>query len=81
MRISTVLIFAALAACSPSPQPAPPSAPPAPAGRPETANIRNTEAIGYSGNAIADKVDKALDANEQRKQQLDEEERRQTENR
>ena len=40
-------------------------------GREETRSIRNTEAIGYSGNAIADKVDGALDANDQRKQELD----------
>ena len=40
-------------------------------GREETRNIRNTEAIGYSGNAIANEVDSALDANDQRKDQLD----------
>ena len=39
-------------------------------GREETHNIRNTESIGYSGAAIADGVDAALDANEQRNQQL-----------
>jgi hypothetical protein len=41
-----------------------------PQGREETRSIRNTEAIGYSGEAIADKVDSALDANDQRNQQL-----------
>ncbi|MDD3761843.1 MAG: hypothetical protein PHP86_00945 [Nevskiales bacterium] len=41
-------------------------------GREETRSIRNTEAIGYSGDAIADKVDAALDANDQRKDELDE---------
>ena len=40
-------------------------------GREETRAIRNTEAIGYSGNAIANEVDSALDANDQRKDQLD----------
>lgn len=40
-------------------------------GREETRGIRNTEAIGYAGDAIADKVDAALDANDQRKEQLD----------
>ncbi len=40
-------------------------------GREETRGIRNTEAIGYSGNAIANKVDGALDTNDQRKQELD----------
>jgi hypothetical protein len=41
-------------------------------GREETRNIRNTEAIGYAGDAIADKVDAALDASDQRRDQLDE---------
>ncbi|TJY59935.1 hypothetical protein E4T66_12190 [Sinimarinibacterium sp. CAU 1509] len=40
-------------------------------GREETQGIRNTEAVGYAGDAIADKVDAALDANDERKQQLD----------
>ncbi|MEQ1439138.1 hypothetical protein AAG565_07225 [Fontimonas sp. SYSU GA230001] len=43
------------------------------AGREETRNIRNTEAVGYAGGAIADKLDSALDANDQRKEQLDQE--------
>jgi len=38
----------------------PPSEAPPPQGRAETRSIRNTEAVGYSGNAIADKVDGAL---------------------
>jgi hypothetical protein len=46
-------------------------APQAQAGREETQGIRNTEAVGYAGDAIADKVDAALDANDQRKEQLD----------
>jgi hypothetical protein len=41
-------------------------------GREETRSIRNTEAIGYAGDAIADRVDGALDANDQRRDQLDE---------
>lgn len=40
-------------------------------GRDETRLIRNTENIGYSGNAIGGKVDDALDANEARTDQLD----------
>jgi hypothetical protein len=40
-------------------------------GRPETRAIRNTDAIGYAGSAVADKVDAALDANDQRARQLD----------
>lgn len=39
-------------------------------GREETRGIRNTENIGYAGNAIADKVDSALDANEARTEEL-----------
>lgn len=49
-----------LAACERKP-PAEPGKPVAAKGRPETQGIRNTEAIGVSGNAIADKVDGALD--------------------
>lgn len=40
-------------------------------GREETQGIRNTENIGYSGNAIGAKVDAALDANDQRTGDLD----------
>ena len=43
-------------------------------GREET---RNTEAIGYAGDPLADKVDGALDANDNRKRQLDEAEQSQ----
>lgn len=39
-------------------------------GREETHNIRNTEAIGYSGDAIADKIDAALDANDAHNERL-----------
>jgi PBP1b-binding outer membrane lipoprotein LpoB len=35
-------------------------------GREETRSIRHTEAVGYSGDAIADKVDSALDKSEER---------------
>lgn len=40
-------------------------------GREETKGIRNTENIGYAGNAIGAKVDAALDANDQRTETLD----------
>ncbi|ULQ46228.1 hypothetical protein JN531_014110 [Flagellatimonas centrodinii] len=43
-----------------------------PEGRLETQSIRNTDAVGYGGSGIADKIDAALDANDQRKQALDE---------
>ena len=39
-------------------------------GREETRNIRNTQAIGYSGEAIADQIDAALDANDARNERL-----------
>lgn len=51
-----------LGACSSGDEPPPPKK--APEGRAETRAIRNTEAVGYSGKAIADKVDKALKAND-----------------
>lgn len=60
-----------LSACAKAPDE--PPRPRSTEGREETRNIRNTEAIGYAGDAIADKVDSALDANDQRKEQLDRE--------
>lgn len=68
LRPCLALPFLLLAACR---QDADPVAPEEPRGREETRSIRNTEAIGYSGNAVADKVDSALDVNDQRKDQLD----------
>ena len=69
----TIPAFAALtlslAACNASPPPPAPRA--APQGRVETRGIRNTDAIGYSGSAIANKVDAALDANDAQKQKMD----------
>ena len=41
------------------------------AGREETQGIRNTDAVGYSGNAIADKVDGALNANDRQMEKTD----------
>ena len=40
-------------------------------GREETKSIRNTENIGYAGNAIGAKVDQALEINENRPAELD----------
>ena len=57
-----------LSACSSKDDPPPPIQK---QGRAETQGIRNTEAIGYSGNAIANKVDSALDANDQQKAKTD----------
>lgn len=51
-----------------------PPPPPKPAeGRAETQSIRNTQAIGYDGKAIADKVDTTLNANDQRVQDIQKE--------
>jgi PBP1b-binding outer membrane lipoprotein LpoB len=52
-----------LAACS-ADEPPPPEKQ-EPQGRAETQSIRNTDAVGYSGSAIADKVDAGLDKNEE----------------
>lgn len=41
-------------------------------GREETRNIRNTESIGYSGDHIADQLDAALDANDERNRRMQE---------
>ncbi|MES2489832.1 MAG: hypothetical protein V4607_08565 [Pseudomonadota bacterium] len=40
-------------------------------GREETQGIRNADAIGYAGSAIADKVDGALNANDNQKAKTD----------
>ena len=40
-------------------------------GREETKLIRNTENIGYAGNAIGKKVDQAIEINEDRPEELD----------
>ena len=40
-------------------------------GREESRSIRNTESIGYAGDAMADKIDAALDANDQRVKQTE----------
>ncbi len=61
-------IFGLLCACGSG---EPPSERKAPEGREETHSIRNTEAIGYGGDAIADKLDATLDANDQRKDEMD----------
>jgi hypothetical protein len=62
MKILMLVASLVLAACSSKDEPPPP--PKAQDGRAETQSIRNTQAVGYSGKAIADKVDKALKANE-----------------
>jgi hypothetical protein len=66
-----LLVALLLAACS-ADEP-PPPAEPAPEGRAETQSIRNTEAVGYSGNAIADQVDAGLKANEEQVRKAEEE--------
>ena len=69
MRAGTVvLVLATLTACGKKPEVPKPGEP---QGRAETQALRNAEAIGYAGNAIAGKVDGALDANDQRKGDLD----------
>lgn len=64
-----LMLLLGLAACGQKPEV--PNKPPEPQGRAETQGIRNTEAVGYAGNAIADKVDGALNANDQRTGELD----------
>ena len=72
MRIGIACVAAALllGACGPSASDAPPPAEKDKKGRQETQAIRNTQAIGVSGEAMANKVDKALEANDQHNQQL-----------
>ena len=66
MRICTLCFIALLLGC----EPAPPRPMERQDGRAETRAIRNTEAVGYSGEAIAGKVDGALKVNEQRGDEL-----------
>ncbi|HUS24847.1 MAG TPA: hypothetical protein VM369_07850 [Candidatus Binatia bacterium] len=68
-RTFTVVAGAALllAACG---APEPPKEKPK-AGREETREIRNLQAIGVNGAAVADKVDEAIKLNEDRQKQLD----------
>jgi len=59
LLLSTLLL---LAACAPD-QPPPPPKPKQ--GRAETQSIRNLDAVGYGGSAIANKIDDALNKNDQ----------------
>lgn len=73
-----LLVLAVIgAACGGDEPPAPEQ--PAPQGRAETQTIRNTEAVGTGGAAIADKVDAALDKNDEASKKLQEEADRQSE--
>jgi hypothetical protein len=40
-------------------------------GREETKHLSDTDAVGYAGTPVRKKLDKALDANDQRKDNLD----------
>jgi len=67
-RLSEILLALTLAACS-----APPDEPKAEqerVGREETQTIRNTKEIGMSGDAIANRVDGALDASEKHAEEM-----------
>ncbi|MES0873062.1 hypothetical protein [Sinimarinibacterium thermocellulolyticum] len=66
--LPALVLMALLGACQDR-DPPPPMEPVE--GRKETRGIRNTEAIGYAGDAIADEVDAALDAMDERTSQLD----------
>jgi hypothetical protein len=71
-----MLLLAALAAaCTPD---EPPPEPKPAEGRAETQAIRNTEAVGVPGGAIADKVDGAIEQGEEADRKLKEEADRQS---
>jgi PBP1b-binding outer membrane lipoprotein LpoB len=63
MKQAHVILAVLLAACG-ADEPPPPEKQ-EPQGRAETRSIRNTDAVGYSGSAIADKVDGALTQQEE----------------
>ncbi len=73
-----LLVLAVLVSACGGDEPPPPEQP-APQGRNETQAIRNTEAVGTGGGAVADKVDEALDQNEEASKKLQEEADRQSE--
>jgi hypothetical protein len=68
MRILVLAAAVLLAACQSDDPPPPPEAQD---GRAETQSIRNTQAIGYDGKAIADKVDDTLNKNDERVRQVE----------
>lgn len=76
MKRLLVSLALLVSACGSSEDPAP--APPPPSGRAETQSIRNTDAVGTGGAAIADKVDAAIDATEEADRKLKEEAERQS---
>lgn len=71
-NLSAVLMIAVLTACS-RPEPAKPAESETAAyqGREDTESVRNADAVGYDGAAIQKKLDVALDKNEQRGADLD----------
>ena len=60
--LTALALTLVLAGCHSKDEPPPVDKPKA--GRAETQSIRNTDAVGMSGSAIADKVDAALDKND-----------------
>lgn len=73
-----VLMLAVLLAACGSDEPPPEPAPAPQEGRAETQAIRNTEAVGVPGAAIADKVDDAIDQDEAANKKRQEEAERQS---
>ena len=77
MKRLLVSLALLVSACGPAEEPAP-ATPPPPTGRAETQSIRNTDAVGTGGAAIADKVDAAIDTTEEADRKLKEEAERQS---
>lgn len=63
-----IALLASLGACGKKPEVPKPGEP---QGRTETTSIRTTKNLGYAGDAIADKVDGALDTSDRHKTDLD----------
>ena len=69
-KLALLLLIGALSACSPRDED---QKKPAEKyqGREETKHISDTDAVGYAGTPVRKKLDKALDQNDQRKDELD----------
>lgn len=68
MKRIIIVLSVVLCACQKAPEPSPAAVD---KGRPETRNIEAADAMGYNGKQVRQKVDGALDANDEHNKQLE----------